>query len=88
MSSPHMPVTNRLTSDSLSFMKTPSSKYYTDPIVYREGFFKDPQEEQAYMERISRQCDVQERRLQKKGAISGKSPRKITVQSKILQKQS
>lgn len=34
-------------------MKALSSDYYTDPIVYKEGFFKNPQEEQAYMARIA-----------------------------------
>ena len=69
-------------------MKTPSSKYYTDPIVYREGFFLNPQEEQAYMDRISQQCDAQERRLEKKGVITPKLPRKATAPRKILQNQS
>ena len=51
-------------------MKAPSSEYYTDPIVYKEGFFKDKQDEQAYIDRIARQVERQKAGLVK----SGKKP--------------
>lgn len=48
-------VINHLISNDSNFMKALLSDYYTDPIVYKEGFFKNPQEEQAYMARIAEQ---------------------------------
>ena len=47
-------------------MKAAPSNYYTDPIVYKEGFFKDPQEEQAYMARIAEQTAQELARSPKK----------------------
>ena len=49
-----------------TFTEVPSGAYYTDPIVYREEFFKDPQEEQDYMARIDRQNARQIKKMQKK----------------------
>ena len=48
-------------------MKTPT-KYYTDPIVYEEGFFKDPDEEQEYLDQLGKRLqEVTSRKTKKRG---------------------
>lgn len=62
-------------------MKTLSSDYYTDPIVYKEGFFKNRQEEQAYMAQIAEQTALvnalpkkaKARPLKQNGVVSRRS---------------
>jgi|GEM_PF-3353223 len=47
-------------------MKAMSSDYYTDPIVYKEGFFKNPAEEQEYIAQIAEQTAQLKESLAKK----------------------
>lgn len=48
-------------------MKPVTTNYYTDPIVYKEGFFKNPQEEQVYLAQITERLEKEKVRLPKKG---------------------
>lgn len=73
MLSHRLPVINLLTNNNLDCMKPIASDYYTDPIVYKEGFFKDRKEEQAYIARIAEQVEQQKALLAKKAKKMGQS---------------
>ena len=64
-----MKATNKSTKQQASQTLTARYGYYTDPILYEEGFFKDREEERAFLHKVEKHnqkvASLDKKKLQK-----------------------